>query len=149
MSNKNSLHSAFCQQLVCSTMSISAGIPSCSEVEVGSVAYVAVLLQGSTAPVQSAGTPALSGKLLRCRLGPRPAAGPLHRFCTDEPAEPEEEESSGKAAAGQEPSYAPSAHTCWTPRCNHPMLSGPMHILISLSYSYHLITNRPLSLTDN
>ena len=85
------------------------------------------------APVQSAGTPALSGKL-RCRLGPRPAAGPLHRFCTDEPAEPEEEESSGKAAAGQEPSYAPSAHTCWTPRCNQPMLSWPMHILITLTF---------------
>ena len=63
------------------------------EVEVGSVPYVAVLLQGSTAPVQSAGTPALSGKLRWCRLGPRPAAGPLHRFCTDEPAVPEEEES--------------------------------------------------------
>ena len=85
---------------------------------------------------------------LRCRLGPRPAAGPLHRFCTDEPAEPEEEESSGKAAAGQEPSYAPSAHTCWTPRCNHPMLSGPMDILITFTF-LSLIINQPWSLTDN
>ena len=100
------------------------------------MAYVAVLLQGSTAPVQSAGTPALSGKLLRCRLGPRPAAGPLHRFCTDEPAEPEEEESSlAKLPPAKNLPTLPRHTHAGRPVANTPCCLG--HIL---SHSYHLIT---------